>query len=95
MRFVQLTLDEIDDLRASSNSVELAFLGICFGALLTLSATLATVTIESEVARVAFVVLIVMFALASAFFATKAVQAHRRWKRRFQRYEEMAQTSSE
>lgn len=87
---VRLTLDEIEELRSANNSTDLTFFGISFGALLTVAVTLATVTLPSMASHVIFVVLTIGFALASGVFGLNAYQKHRKWQRKYKRYEKMA-----
>lgn len=87
---VQLTLEEIEELRSANNSTDLTFFGISFGALLTVAVTLATVPLPTTASHVIFVVLTAGFALASAVFGVNAFQKHRRWQRKYKRYEKMA-----
>jgi hypothetical protein len=92
MCFVPMTLDELDDIRSSGNDLEIAFLGICTGALLTVSVTLATVELP-ELTKLVFITLTVVFSLASSYLGLAAYNKHVKWKRRFRRYEQLAQTA--
>lgn len=84
MKFVRVAVDELEDLKSSNSTLELAFFGISFGALLTLGTTLSTVTLDGNV-KVVFVVLTVVFVLASAYFGLATWRGERRWRGRIER----------
>src|SRR5262245_41805492 len=81
MKFVRVSLSELDDLKSSNSTLELAFFVISFGALITVATTLATVTLP-DLPRTVFILLTVMFTLASAYFAGATIRGELRWRKK-------------
>lgn len=82
MKFVRVAKSELEDLKSSNSTLELGFFGISFGALITLVATLRTVTITDAATHAAFVAGALVFGLAAAYFGIATIRGERRWRRR-------------
>ena len=82
MRFVRVSPDELDDLKSSSSTVPLAFLGSSFGALITILITLATVDISDLTTTATFRALGVVFALSSSYFGVETFRSECRWRQK-------------
>jgi hypothetical protein len=67
-----VTENELDTVASLSNSVDLAFTGICGGGFLTLAVTLATVTLTSPITSAGFVSATIISGLGTLFFGIKA-----------------------
>jgi len=67
-----VTENELDTVASLSNSVDLAFTGICGGAFVTLAVTLATVTLASPIAAAGFISGTIISGIGTLFFGIKA-----------------------
>lgn len=85
VKFVRVSLDELEDLKSSGSSVELAMFGVCFGALLTFGGTLLTVSLTNDLTRGFFGLATIMFAVFSIYFGIGAIRGERRWRSRIDR----------
>jgi hypothetical protein len=81
MKFVRVSRDELNDLKSANSTLELAFFGISFGALLTVSTTLATVDLP-DLPKTVFIALTVMFLLAAVYFGAATVRGELRWRKK-------------
>jgi hypothetical protein len=89
MKFVRVSVDELEDLKSSNSTLELAFFGISLGALITVATTLGTVPLPDST-RAIFVALTVLFGLASAYFGGATIRGELRWRRRINYLKSMA-----
>ena len=81
VKFVRVSRDELRDLKAANSTLELAFFGISFGALLTVATTLATVTLP-DLPKTVFIALTVMFLLASVYFGAATIRGELLWRKK-------------
>src|SRR5438552_1358270 len=82
MKFVRVALTELDDLRASNSTLELAFFGMTFGAFVTILSTLRTVQINDASTHAAFVASAVLLGVLSAYFGIATIRGEARWRKR-------------
>jgi len=82
MKFVHVAISELDDLKASSSTLELAFFGICIGAFITIVTTLATVTIPESSTHAAFLGLAYVSGVATVYFGLATFRSELRWRRK-------------
>lgn len=82
MRFVRVSTDELDDLKSSNSTLELAFFSLSVGCLVTTSATLKTVTISDPAAHAAFVAAALVFLVGTLYFGIAAFRGEVRWRRK-------------
>ena len=82
MKFVRVSRDELDDLKSSNSTLELAFFGICLGAFITVATTLKTVTLADSSTHAAFVASTVIFGLLTAYFFAATIRGELRWRRK-------------
>jgi len=82
MRFVRLSKEDLEYLRSSNSTLELAFFGISAGALLTVVTTLLTVSLPDPSTHAVFVGLTVLFVLASAYFGAASIRGEVRWRKK-------------
>jgi hypothetical protein len=77
-----VTEQELDAVASLSNSVHLTFLGVSFGALITLAITLSTVTISDSKVFAAFVACTVLSAASTLYFGIRAWISYREARRK-------------
>ena len=82
MKFVRVTRDELDDLKSSNSTLELAFFGISVGALITIWQTLKTVFISDPSTHATFVALEVLFLVSSVYFGVATIRGEYKWRRK-------------
>ena len=82
MRFVRVSTGELEDLKSSNSTLELTFFGISFGALITIGATLKTVSITDTATHATFVALAFLFGMSSAYFGFATIRGEARWRRK-------------
>jgi hypothetical protein len=82
MKFVRVAVSELEDLKSSNSTLELAFFGISFGALITIVTTLNTVPISDPSTHATFVAVAFLFGILSAYFGVVTIRGEVRWRRR-------------
>ena len=82
MKFVRVTYDDLDQLKNSNSTLELAFFGICFGALVSVWTTTATIDLTDPAIKATFVGLKIMLLLATVYFGIAAARGEYRWRRK-------------
>ena len=82
IRFVRVSPSELDDLKSSNSTLELALAGICAGCLVTVLATLWTVTIADPSTHAAFVAAVIVFLLGFLYFGLATLSCEVRWRRK-------------
>jgi hypothetical protein len=91
MKFVRLTVDELDDFKSLDSSIDLALCGMSFGAFLTVGITLWTVTLPTPTAHILFVLMTIIFAVASAYFGINTVRCEIKRRKKIDRLKKMAE----
>lgn len=82
MKFVRVAVSELEDLKTSNSTLELAFFGISLGAFLTIVTTVNTVDFTDAATRAVYVALAFLFGFASLYFAAATVRGELRWRRK-------------
>jgi hypothetical protein len=81
MKFVRVATNELDDLKSSNSTLELAFFGISLGAIVTIICTLKTVQMDAATHTI-FVSVSWVFGLAAAYFGLATLRGELRWRRK-------------
>ncbi|HEV8392992.1 MAG TPA: hypothetical protein VGQ37_01910 [Vicinamibacterales bacterium] len=84
-----MSVDELEDLKSSNSTIPLALFGISFGALVSISTTLATVSL-TDTMRITFIASAVVLTLASIFFGATALRAEVQWRKRIERFRKVS-----
>jgi len=84
MRVYYLNEAELDSIASQTGSTDIAFLGISAGALITLCATLETVTIADPIKHATFVGAAIVFLVFTLFFGARTYQSLQYSKKRLQ-----------
>jgi hypothetical protein len=82
VQFVRVSPAELEDLKSSNSTLELAFFALSVGCLITIFATLGTVAISDPSTHAAFVAAALLFILAALYFGIAAIRGELRWRRK-------------